>query len=67
MFYFLTYSWFWTAISKSFCKGTKKLTKKERFFVFFCNFAQKKATTTWICHMDMAEICVNNQKYEAKK
>ena len=36
------------------------------FFNFFCNFAQKKATTTWICHMDMAEICVNNQKYEAK-
>lgn len=44
MFLFLTNSCNFAPIAKSFCKGTKKLTKKERFFDFFCIFAQKSST-----------------------
>lgn len=44
MFLFLTNSCNFAQIAKSFCKGTKKLTKKERFFDFFCIFAQKSST-----------------------
>lgn len=41
MFIFLSYSWIFRTKFKSLCKGTKKLSKKEWFFDFFCIFAQK--------------------------
>ena len=44
MFLILLDSCFFAMFAKSFCKGNKKLIKKERFFDFFCIFAQKSST-----------------------